>query len=267
MKMFEIDRQLVKVRSVTNVPEFKGEKREHGCSVKFELQTDNTVLDILEPGLRKAFYEKDNGKSTTNDEGQGELALPRQDLDLTKRKLPFVHMPLKLAKDFAGYKLVYHCGATEASEIKLGDVAVSDFAVDLQSGGTVLVIFSTYSKPGADVQGRIDHMAQTQVEISLTPPEEKQQELAPADKKGSRKKTAADKAGGSDDPFAGSDVARDHTRIEGSPSNVQPWPFPSPSPGSPGAIYNAEHGFGEPPTDGEDGNPDGEPIDEESEET
>ena len=47
MKMFEIDQKLVKVRSVTNVPEFKGEKREHACSVKFEFQTDNTVLDVL----------------------------------------------------------------------------------------------------------------------------------------------------------------------------------------------------------------------------
>jgi hypothetical protein len=50
--MFSIDRKLIKVRSVTNVPEFKGEKREHACSVKFEYQSDNTVLDILEPTRR-----------------------------------------------------------------------------------------------------------------------------------------------------------------------------------------------------------------------
>jgi hypothetical protein len=260
--MFQIDRELVKVRSVTNVPEFKGEKREHGCSVKFELQTDNTILDVLEPGLRRAFYEKDNGKATTNNEGQDELPLPRQDLDLTKRKFPFVHMPLKIDKEFAGYKLVYHCGATETSEIKLGDVALSDFSVDLQKGGTVLVVFGTYSKPGADVQGRIDHMAQTQIEISLIPPEEKQQELAPADKKGSRKKTAAEKAGGSDDPFAGSDLAQDDTRIEGEQNalNDGAWPFPKP-----GDV----HGSGEAPPNEEDdggGNPDGDPIDEEQEE-
>ncbi|MET3631608.1 hypothetical protein [Burkholderia sp. 572] len=205
MKMFEIDRALVKVRSVTNVPEFKGEKREHACSVKYELQTDNTVLDVLEPGLRKAFYEKDTGKAKVNDDGQSELSLPRQDLDLTQRRLPLVHMPLKLKKDFAGYRLVYHCGATEASEIKLGEVQLSDFSVDLQPGGTVLVMFSSYSKPGADVQGRIDHMAQTEVEITLLPPEEKQTDLVGKDGKNT-KKTAAEKAG--DDPFAGSDLAR-----------------------------------------------------------
>lgn len=214
MKKFEIDQKLVKVRSVTNVPEFKGEKREHACSVKFEFQTDNTVLDVLEPGLRKAFYEKDNGKSQANDEGQGELSLPRQDLDLTQRKLPLVNMPLKLKKEMAGYRLVYHCGATETSQIKLAEVALSDFSVDLQPGGTVVVMFSTYSKPGADVQGRIDHMAQTEIEISLIAPEEKQPELKPEGSKGSRKKTAAEKAGGSEDPFAGSDLAQDDTRIK-----------------------------------------------------
>ena len=214
MKMFEIEQKLVKVKSVTCVAEFKGDKREHACSVKFEYQTDNTVLDVLEPGLRKAFYEKDNGKTKTDEEGQAELSLPRQDVDLTQRKLPLVNMPLKLSKELAGYHLTYHCGASEASEIRLAEVELSDFAVNLQPGGTVTVVFNAYSKPGADVQGRIDHMAQTEIEISLIAPEERQQELKPADGKGSRKKTAAEKTGGSDDPFAGSDLAQDDTKIE-----------------------------------------------------
>ncbi|WP_244191319.1 hypothetical protein [Ralstonia insidiosa] len=211
--MFEIETKLVKVRSVTNVAEFKGEKRDHACSVKFEYQTDNMVLDVLEPGLRKAFYEKDNGKTQTNDAGQDEMSLPRQDVDLTQRKLPLVNMPLKLTKELAGYHLTYHCGASEASEIRLAEVELSDFAVNLQPGGTVTVVFNAYSKPGADVQGRIDHMAQTEVEISLIAPDEKQQELAGTSTKGA-KKTAAEKKGGSDDPFAGSDLAQDDTRIE-----------------------------------------------------
>lgn len=214
MKMFEIEQKLVKVKSVTCVAEFKGDKREHACSVKFEYPTDNTVLDVLEPGLRKAFYEKDNGKTQTNDAGQDEMSLPRQDVDLTQRKLPLVNMPLKLSKELAGYHLTYHCGASEASEIRLAEVELSDFAVNLQPGGTVTVVFNAYSKPGADVQGRIDHMAQTEIEISLIAPEERQQELKPADGKGSRKKTAAEKTGGSDDPFAGSDLAQDDTKIE-----------------------------------------------------
>lgn len=204
--MFSIDRKLIKVRSVTNVPEFKGEKREHACSVKFEYQSDNTILDILEPGLRKAFYEKDNGKPKVGDDGQQEMALPREDLDLTSRKLAGVHMPLKIKKEMAGYELVYHCGASDESFIKLGEVALSDFSLDLQPGGTVLVMFSAYSKPGADVQGRIDHLAQTEIEITLTPPTEKQADLVDKARKAPKKKTAAEKVGGEDDPFANTDI-------------------------------------------------------------
>jgi hypothetical protein len=211
--MFEIDQKLVKVRAVTNVPEFKGEKREHACSVKFEFTTDNLVLDVFEPGLRKAFYEKDNGKQKAGDDGQQELSLPRQDLDLTARKLIGIQMPLKVKKEFAGYELVYHCGATEESFIKLGEVGLSDFSFDLQQGGSVLVVFSAYSKPSAAVQGRIDHLAQTEIEITLRAPTAKQEDLVEKSQK-PKKKTAPEKIAEEGDPLAGSDLAQDDTRIE-----------------------------------------------------
>lgn len=222
--MFEIDQKLVKVRAVTNVPEFKGEKREHACSVKFEFTTDNTVLDVFEPGLRKAFYEKDNGKAKTGDDGQQELSLPRQDLDLIARKLLGIQMPLKVKKEFAGYELVYHCGASEESFIKLGEVGLSDFSFDLQQGGSVLVVFNAYSKPSADVQGRIDHMAQTEIEVSLRAPTAKQTDLVEEANKGksSKKKTAAEKIAEEGDPLAGSDLAQDDTRIESTPVEEKP---------------------------------------------
>lgn len=264
--MFEIDQKLVKVRAVTNVPEFKGERREHACSVKFEFTTDNTVLDEFEPGLRKAFYEKDNGKTKTGDDGQQELSLPRQDLDLTARKLIGIHMPLKVKKEFAGYELVYHCGATEESFIKLGEVGLSDFSFDLQQGGSVLVVFNAYSKPSADVQGRIDHMAQTEIEITLRAPTAKQEDLVEKASK-SRKKTAAEKVGGSDDPFAHSDLAQDHTRIDGEQSarDGSHWPFPA-------SVGTEQQPDGEdevhPPEDAGTAWPseDGDPVPEEDEE-
>lgn len=221
--MFQIERKLIKVRAVTNVPEFKGEKREHACSVKFEFVTDNTILEQFEPGLRKAFYEKDTGKTKTAPDGQQEMPLPREDLDLTSRKLVGVQMPLKIKKEMAGYELVYHCGASEESFIKLGEVGLSDFSFDLQDGGSVLVVFNAYSKPSADVQGRIDHMAQTEIEVSLIAPTTKQAELAPSKPK---KKTAAEKIGTDADPFAGSDLAHDAEGAEPQPAGGE-WPeFP-----------------------------------------
>lgn len=267
--MFEIDQKLVKVRAVTNVPEFKGERREHACSVKFEFTTDNTVLDVFEPGLRTAFYEKDNGKVKTADDGQQEFSLPREDVDLTSRKLIGVSMPLKIKKEMAGYELIYHCGATEQSFIKLGEVGLSDFSFDLQQGGSVLVVFNAYSKPSADVQGRIDHLAQTEVEITLRAPTAKQVDLVDEANKASkkaRKKTAAEKIAEEGDPLAGSDLAQDHTRIDPSvPMSAEAWPFPA---GARPADESDDEGEVYPPEDAGTAwpNEDGDPVPEEDKE-
>lgn len=201
--MFAIERKLVKVRSTTNVPEFRGEKREHACSVSMEAVMDNEVLELFDPHMRKAFYQKDNGKSPAAEDGQSELSLPRADLALTQRKCVAVQMPLKVKKDFAGYDVIYHRGASPESEIKLGDAKLHDFSFDLQEGGSVLVRWTVYHKAPAEQQGYIDHFAQTELEISLVPPPVKQEDLLPRQSK----KPAADKVDRTD-PFAGSDLEK-----------------------------------------------------------
>lgn len=203
--MLSIEQQLMKIRSVTTVAEFKGDGREHAQNVKLEWTTDNGVLAEFDPQLRSAFYQKDDGKQKANNEGQGELSLPRQDVELTKLRIPFLQMPVKFKKEFAGYEMVYHCGASDKSNITLSDVELSDFSFDMKDGGTVLVVFNAYAKPNAADQGKIDQMMQLECEVTLTPPTEKQPQLAPA-KETKKKKTAAEKTG--DDPFEGSDLAR-----------------------------------------------------------
>lgn len=205
--MFSIERKLVKIKSATTVAEFKGDKRDHGQSVKVEIMVDNTVLDELFPGLREAFYERDSGKAKNADTGQGELPVPRQDLALTSRKLILVNTPIKLKNEMAGYTLIYHFGATDKSEVMLNDVALSDFTVDPHDGGSCALGFAMYSKPTTDVQGKVDHCTQTEIEITLTPPTEAQVSL-PLDKPGKTQKKRGT------DPFAGSDLAKDGSKIE-----------------------------------------------------
>lgn len=211
--MFSVDKKLMKIRSVTTVAEFKGDGREHAQNVKLEWTTDNGVLAEFDPQLRSAFYQKDDGKQRANEEGQGELSIPRQDVDLTKLRIPFLQMPIKFKKEFAGYEIVYHCGATDESCIKLSDVGLSDFSFDMKDGGTVLVVFNAYAKPNAADQGKIDQMMQVECEVSLIPPTEKQTDLTLI-KAPKKKKTAAEKIAEEGDPLAGSDLAQDETRIE-----------------------------------------------------
>lgn len=208
--MFSVEQKLMKIRSVTTVAEFKGDGREHAQNVKLEWTTDNGVLAEFDPQLRSAFYQKDDGKPPVGDGNQGELSLPRQDVELTKLRIPFLQMPVKFKKEFAGYEMVYHCGASEQSNISLSDVELSDFSFDMKDGGTVVVVFNAYGKPNAVDQGKIDQMLQLECEVSLVPPTEKQADIeqTASKPKRERKKTAAEKAGGDDDPFKGSDLAR-----------------------------------------------------------
>lgn len=211
--MLQIDRKLVKIKKVTGVEEFKGDKRDYGCSVRIEWIAPNTILDDFDKDARPAFYERDTGKPGTNAEGQGELALPRADVELTKRKCLYIETPLRLKKELDGYTITFHRGATPASDITLTEVNLDDFTADPHDGGSILMGCNAYMKPPVEQRGYIDHMSKTEIEITLMPPEAKQSDLVDkVSKPKKKKKTAAEKA--SEDPFAHSDLAQDDSRID-----------------------------------------------------
>jgi hypothetical protein len=210
--MISFERKLVKIKKVTGVEEFKGDKRDYGCSVRIQWVAANTVLDEFDKHVRTAYYERDTGKPAANPAGQEEMSLPRQDVELTKRKCINVVTPLHFVKEYDGYEIIFHRGATDKSEIKLTEVKLDDFMADPQEGGSVLMECNAYMKPAAEVRGFIDHMSKTEIEITLTPPVAKQAEIKLP--KESKKKAAADKIGTDADPFANSDLAQDASRID-----------------------------------------------------
>jgi hypothetical protein len=218
MKAFEMDCTLIKITAVTGVSEFKGEGRDHGCSVTFERMFENTILDKFDPELRAAIYKAEDGKPKHADDGQGEFAMPLEGIKLTARKCKSVQGPIKFSKVLAGWEVVYHYGASEASAIKANDVRFSDFVLkEACEGGSCLLSFKAYQKLAPEVQGFVDHMAQTSIECTLKEPIDTQTDFVDDQKKGKRggkKKTAAEKVGGSDDPFANSDLAQDGTKID-----------------------------------------------------
>jgi hypothetical protein len=209
--MLSIDHQLVRIKKVTGVEEFKGDKRDYGCSVRIEWVAPNMILDEFDRHARTAFYERDTGKPGVSAEGQGELSLPRQDVDLTKRKCVNIVTPLHFVKELDGYTIIFHRGATEKSEIKLTEVKLDDFTADPHDGGSCLMGCNAYMKPPVEQRGYIDHMSKTEIEITLTPPQATQIDLV--DKAKGKKKTAAEKIAAEGDPLAGSDLAQDDTRI------------------------------------------------------
>lgn len=223
--MLSIERKLVKIAKVTGVDEFKGDQYDHGCSVRVQVTSPNTILDDLDPDVRKAFYERDKGKGSVNQDGQAEMSLPAADVELTKRRAAGVEMPISFSKEFAGYTIVFHRGATEASDIKLTEVNLTNFSADLQPDGIVLLTFSAYMKPTPEMRGPIDFMSKHEIEITLTPPAAQADLVDKAQSAGKKKTKGAD-------PFAGSDLAKDGTKIEARAADKPPldpavaWPFP-----------------------------------------
>lgn len=212
MKMLEMDRKLIKIVAVHPVAEFKGDQKDHGVSVTFERNFDNTVLDEFDADLLPTLYKEEDGAPKIDAKGQEGFTMPVQGVKLTARKCLWVPMPLKLRKELEGWQIVYHRGATPQSDIKSFDVRFSDFIlVEACEGGTTPLRFKAYQKLPPELQGYVDHMAQTEIECTFLAPENKQADLV--DKaKAPKKKTAAEKA--DQDPFANSDLAKDNTRIE-----------------------------------------------------
>lgn len=252
MQALEMERKLIKIIAVQPVAEFKGDQRDHGVSVTFERNFDNTVLDEFGDDLLTTLFKEEDGKPKTDADGNGELTMPLPGVKLTARKCQWIPMPLKLRKILEGWQIVYHRGASPQSDIKAMDVKFSDFVlVDACEGGTTPLRFKAYQKLPPELQGYVDHMAATEVECTFRAPEKTQADLVDqAQGKGRKKKTAAEKIAESGDPLAGSDLAQDHTRIEGTPPDGEQasrdggaWPFPGPG---------ATHDEGEPPEEEED---------------
>lgn len=228
MKALEMDRKLIKIISVHPVAEFKGDDHDHGLSVTFERNFDNTVLENFGDDLLPTLYKEEDGAPKSDSNGHGELTMPVPDLKLTARKCQWIPMPLKLRKILEGWQIVYHRAASPQSDIKAMDVRFSDFIlVDACEGGTTPLRFKAYQKLPPELQGYVDHMAATEVECTFRAPENTQADLIDQANKSSKKKkkTAAEKIAEEGDPLAGTEFARDAKQQEPEATG-DVWPFP-----------------------------------------
>jgi hypothetical protein len=212
MKSLEMDRRLIKIIAVHPVAEFKGDQKDHGVSVTFERNFDNSVLNEFGDEMLPTLYKEEDGSAKVDEKGQGGLTIPMPGVKLTARKNLWIPMPMKLRKELENWQIVYHRGASEQSAITANDVKFSDFMlVDASEGGSCLTRFKAYQKLPPEVQGYVDHMAQTEVECTFRAPEKTQADLVDQANKASKKKkkTAAEKIAEEGDPLAGTEFARD----------------------------------------------------------
>lgn len=191
------DPMTVKLTHSQSRREIHGNEAVTALDIAFTAQATNVFLDRIDPLLRPMYYERAAGGKQA-DLDTGDVPTP------VRRCGNMVEMPVKLTKEYVGYKLVIIRGTgREASNIEIPDCKVNKFVFDMKDGGAMPTKWRVQaSGVHADVVGQCGVIHGEEVTITLTPPTAAE-ERAQAEKAiaGDQKK-AAEKAGKGKTPTA-----------------------------------------------------------------
>ncbi|RKP56394.1 hypothetical protein [Pararobbsia silviterrae] len=191
--MFNVSNHLAKIKSATNVSEKHGKERIPAISIGLFLVGSGALLDQFDTMLRTTLYRKPMPSPG---------ALPLETEELNEVRFPFMRN-LAWSQKYAGYQLRIRIGATGKDDVLLSECTLKDIHFVTQEGGNVGVQFKVSAHPLNEIDhGRIAQRLQQEVFIDLIPPEK-----APS----LFDEEESDEDG---DPFAGSDLATDDTRID-----------------------------------------------------
>lgn len=126
--------------------ELHGEDRVRAMDLSFMLTGENTLLDLIQPGLREHHYF--NAAAAARQEALpiGVLPLP----DLRFPKLPLSYAYAHKEPPARGYRFIWDWGTQEA-HVDFSDVVVKGIHYEIMQGGSVK-IFWTSSYNGDELQ-------------------------------------------------------------------------------------------------------------------
>lgn len=193
--MFSLETKMVKIAKldIHNDKDANGEEHS-ACDITVAAPMENTVLDHFNPLMKSAFYAGD---------GQTDMVSGER---LTLLKFPMPKFPMK--GNLEGYTFFAHVGAGGPSEVKLTSAVVNKVHFLLKDKGAVDMDFIVRARTHPDDIAKLSRLLGKEVQISLVPPDEKQQfELAQKKKNGKKAlddhftgKSQAPVDGGGQDP-------------------------------------------------------------------
>lgn len=132
--MFELQ-EVTKV-TITNANprrELHGEEKVRGIDITFNLTGENTLLDLLKPGLRDHHY-------TNHALTAGQESLPNVIVPLPNLRFPELPRKYDFAKgeNWRGYRFVWDWGL-EGAHVDFTDVVLTGLHYELHEGGSVKV--------------------------------------------------------------------------------------------------------------------------------
>ncbi len=154
-----------KLSSLTPRIEKHGDDNVPAVSLGLGITGPNTLLDLLQPGLRDALYKAadDAGDNLPGVEAPTPMLRSRA-LEKIKLKMP----------DMVGWRLRIEHGIDDSSAIDLHECKVDKFNVEPFEGGSVLVTFRVgTSDVDETYAGRLAMKLGQEVQITLSAPEVK----------------------------------------------------------------------------------------------
>ncbi|MCP3709768.1 hypothetical protein M3I54_22755 [Paraburkholderia sp. CNPSo 3274] len=230
----EIKEVMAKITSVTPIMEKHGKKKKRPAhSIIFEFAMPNTVLDAMDGnGLREAFYRKPKSASVDPKSGQSKLDVSNVADGISQLKFSWWQQWIDIPGELTGWNLTLHTGNTERSHIVLDEAKVSSFATLPKDLGIALVKCKAIVHPTAHEKGKIDELLQTEVKISILPPDTQQAELPGtttdqvADGDDEEEAEEGNEAAATAEAFSGSDATASdasETATLGEPPKVDPF--------------------------------------------
>jgi hypothetical protein len=170
--MFSLQKQKLKLSNINVRAEKHGDDTKLAADVKLTMKVSNDILSEFDPSLKSALY----AEGSNSDQGELPIDEPGR---LSALKFPNMSS-IGWGIELKGFDFRLHYGIGGKSDIKLSECEVDKFRFTPQDGGTVEVSFRVIVHPEAAQLGRMCELIQAEIEVSLTPPEEQQQEMLEA---------------------------------------------------------------------------------------
>jgi hypothetical protein len=145
---------------VSKRTENHGDTLVHAKDLFWKLDGPNTLLDLINPGLRHAIYKH-----------AGTQPIPGVEETTPELRTSMLEGPFSMKYEGTGYMLTVMYGEVTEDKIELHGCVLAKFKVDPKEGGTVSLIFRS-SHTGLDMEamGRLDTFDGKELQILLAPP-------------------------------------------------------------------------------------------------
>lgn len=155
--------------------ELHGEEPMPAADLKLSIKVGNDVLEHFHPKLRKSLYHYDKKKEA---DGEADLVDQARKESLPHLIFPKLSYPLKWDDGIVGASVKLAFGVSGKSDVELVGCDLNSFVLSPMEGGTIQINMRVQCHPDQAQAGQLYMMMGTEVEVTVTYPEETAEAVA-----------------------------------------------------------------------------------------